>query len=57
MLPPFFPHDPLPHLVCGFITGVLQGQVNHGVLQSPAHVELQGEVVDTLHENSEKPQL
>ena len=36
------------HLVGGLITGVLQGQVHHGVLQSAAHVELQGDVVHTL---------
>lgn len=47
------PPHPLLHLVCGLITGVLQSQVNHGVLQSAAHVKLQGEVVDTLQENKE----
>ena len=49
-----FPQDPLPHLVCSFITGILQSQVHHGVLQSPAHVELQGEVVDTLQKKNER---
>lgn len=43
-----------PHLVCGFIAGILQGQVHHGVLQSTAHVKLQGEVVDALQENRAK---
>lgn len=37
-----------PHLVGGLITGVLQGQVHHGVLQCPAHVEFQRQVVDPL---------
>lgn len=39
---------PLPHLIGGLITGVLQGQVHHGVLQCASHVELQGQVVDPL---------
>lgn len=38
----------ISHLVGGFITGVLQSQIHHGVLQSAAHVELQREVVHTL---------
>lgn len=36
------------HLVHGLVTGVLQGQVHHGVLEGATHVELQGDVVDTL---------
>lgn len=35
-------------LVHGFITGILQCQVHHGVLESAAHVELKGDVVHTL---------
>lgn len=42
------------HLVCGFITGVFQCQVNHGVLESPAHVELKGEVIHPLQDKTEK---
>ena len=38
----------LSHLVDGLVTGVLQPQVNHGVLEGSAHVELQGEVVHPL---------
>lgn len=37
-----------PHLIGGLIAGVLQRQVHHGVLKCAAHVELQGDVVDTL---------
>lgn len=40
------------HLVDGFIAGVLQPQVNHGVLQRPPHVKLQGEVVNPLKEKT-----
>ena len=40
------------HLVDGFVASVLQPQVNHGVLQSPPHVELQGEVVNPLKEKT-----
>lgn len=36
------------YLIGGLITGVLQRQVHHGVLQSPAHVELQRQVVHAL---------
>lgn len=36
------------HLVDGLIAGVLQPQVDHGVLQRPAHVELQGQVIHPL---------
>lgn len=43
------PPDP-PDLVNGLVAGVLQGQVHHGVLQRPAHVELQRQVVDPLPE-------
>lgn len=42
------------HLVDGLVTGVLQRQVHHGVLQCAAHVELQGEVVHTLHRHKNK---
>lgn len=38
----------LAHLVDGFIAGVLQPQVDHGVLQRPAHVELQGQIIHPL---------
>lgn len=37
------------YLVDGFVAGVLQTQVDHGVLQCAAHVELQGQVVHSLH--------
>jgi len=40
------------HLVDGFVAGILQPQVNHGVLQRPPHVELQGEVVNPLEEKT-----
>lgn len=40
---------PEPDLVDGFIAGVLQPQVDHGVLQRPAHVELQGQIVHPLY--------
>lgn len=40
------------HLIGGLIAGVLQGEVDHGVLQSPAHVELQGQVVDALQDTT-----
>ena len=41
--------SPTPtHLVGGLVTGVLQCQVHHGVLQRPAHVEFQRQVVDPL---------
>lgn len=39
-------------LVDGFVAGVLQAQVDHGVLQRPAHVELQGQIVHPLEENA-----
>lgn len=38
----------LCHLVRGLITGVLQCEVHHGVLEGAAHVELKGDVVHTL---------
>ncbi len=38
----------LSHLIRGLITGVLQCQVHHGVLEGAAHVELKGDVVHTL---------
>lgn len=41
-----------PHLVGGLIAGVLQRQVHHGVLEGAAHVELQGDVVDTLRKET-----
>lgn len=47
------PAPPKPHLVNGFITSILQAQVHHGVLQSAAHVELQGQVVNALGMQSE----
>lgn len=37
-----------PHLVHGLITGVLQREVHHGVLEGAAHVELKGDVVHSL---------
>ena len=36
------------HLVGGLIAGILQSQVDRGVLQRAPHVELQGDVVHTL---------
>ena len=36
-------------LVDCFIAGVLQPQVDHGVLQRPAHVELQRQIIHPLH--------
>ena len=36
------------YLVHGFIAGSLNAEVDHGVGEAPAHVELQGEVVHTL---------
>lgn len=38
----------LTDLVDGFVAGVLQTQVDHGVLQCSAHVELQGQIVHPL---------
>lgn len=43
------------YLVGGLITCVLQAKVHHGVLQSPTHIELQGEVVNTLQKTREQP--
>lgn len=40
------------HLVNSLITGVLQPQVNHRVLQRPPHVEFQGEVINPLQEKN-----
>lgn len=37
-----------PYLIGGFVTCVLQSQVDHGVLQGAAHVELQREIVHAL---------
>ena len=45
------------HLVGGFIAGVLQAEVDHGVLQSSTHVELQRQVVDPLGTDSRSAQL
>lgn len=42
------------YLVDGFITGVLQPQVDHGVLESPAHVELQRQIIHPLHMRQKK---
>ena len=36
------------HLIGGLVTGILQRQVHHGVLQRPADVEFQRQVVDPL---------
>lgn len=36
-------------LVDGFIAGVLQPQVDHGVLERPAHVELQRQIIHPLN--------
>lgn len=43
-----WPQD--PYLVDGFIASILQAQVHHRVLQSTAHVELQGKIIDALRE-------
>lgn len=40
------------HLVNSLVTGVLQPQVNHRVLQRPPHVEFQGEVINPLQEKT-----
>lgn len=42
------------HLIGGFVAGVLQSKVDHGVLQSPAHVELKGEVIHPLQDRTEE---
>lgn len=39
------------YLVDGLITGVLQAQVDHGVLQRSAHVELQRQIINPLRTN------
>lgn len=44
---PLFPVN-LSDLVDGFIAGVLQPQVDHGVLERPAHVELQRQIIHPL---------
>lgn len=44
----------LHHLVCGFVAGVFKCKVNHGVLQSPAHVKLKGEVIHPLQDKTGK---
>ncbi len=40
------------YLVHGLVAGALDAQVDHGVGQGAAHVELQGEVVHALKEES-----
>lgn len=39
------------YLVDGLITGVLQAQVDHSVLQRSAHVELQRQIINPLRTN------
>lgn len=39
----------LSDLVDGFIAGVLQPQVDHRVLERPAHVELQRQIIHPLN--------
>ncbi len=36
------------HLVDGFIAGILQPEVDHGVLERSAHVELQRQIIHPL---------
>ena len=36
------------YLVHGLITGSLNSNVDHGVLQGPAHIKFQGKVIHTL---------
>ena len=36
------------HLVHGLVALALDAEVDHGVGKGPAHVELQGQVVDSL---------
>ena len=36
------------HLVHGFVASTVDADVDHGVLQGSAHVELQGEIVNSL---------
>ena len=38
----------LTDLVHGLVAGALDAEVDHGVGEGPAHVELQGQVVHTL---------
>lgn len=42
-------------LVDGFVAGVLQPQVDHCVLESPPHVELQRQIIDPLQK--QKPTM
>lgn len=54
MLPDIHHHTDRQRQVCcylvdGFITGVLQAQVDHGVLQRSAHVELQRQIINPLN--------
>lgn len=52
------PPSPCPHpswdahLVDSLVTGILQPQVNHRVLQRPSHVEFQREVINPLEEKT-----
>lgn len=52
------PPSPCPHpswdahLVDSLVTGILQPQVNHRVLQRPPHVEFQREVINPLEEKT-----
>jgi len=41
-------------LIDGFVAGVLQAQVDHGVLERPAHVELQRQIIHPLEERRER---
>ena len=38
----------LTYLVHGLVAGALDAEVDHGVGEGPAHVELQGQVVHPL---------
>ncbi len=49
-VPQFAPSSFMVYLVHGLVAGALDAQVDHGVGQGAAHVELQGEVVYTLEE-------
>ena len=41
-------HLRVPHLVYGLVAGILEAEVDHGVLLGPAHVEFQRQVIDAL---------
>lgn len=45
------------HLVDGFIAGILQPQVDHRVLERPAHVELQRQIIHPLGEKEKKKKV